>query len=141
MKNRRTKIFLALVVAFLLTWSVIRSLETQAGEADPSVGEKPAGFGVPLPDLIVSRVEVLSMTATSLEYRFVVENIGDAAADIDGENPEDPFDNVNFQSILSQDNVLGGMDDRGGGGGYLLAPSELAPGEEYTYTFFGDTIR
>jgi len=134
MKSRRTTIFLTVLAAFMLVGSLWFSLDTQASEAGNLRGEQPFGLAAPLPDLIVSRIEVLTMTATSLDYRVVVQNIGEAVADIDGENPTDPFDNVNFQGYLSQDDVLGGMDDRGGGGMFMTEPSELAPGEEYSYT-------
>jgi hypothetical protein len=71
----------------------------------------------PAPDLIVSRVEALTMTATSLDYLFVIKNIGD------------------FQAILSDDDIYGNLGDRGAGSGPLtLEISELSPGGEYTYT-------
>ena len=133
MKNRRTTVIFATFAAFILVGSLLSGLDTQASESFGRTPQGPSELANGSPDLIVSQIEVLTMTATSLDYRFLIQNIGDAVADIDGANPSDPSDNVNFQGVLSKDDVFGG-DDIGAGGSYLTVPAELAPGEEYTYT-------
>jgi hypothetical protein len=108
-------------------------LEAQARDHVDRNKEKSPELAEPLPDLIVSRIEVLTMTSTSLDYILVIKNIGDAAADIDGVDPG-YSDNVNYQSILSPDNIYNNPGDRGAGGSVFLEPDQLAPGEEYSYT-------
>ncbi len=134
MKIRRTTIFFAVLAAFILVGSLLSGLDTQASEPFGRTVQGSSELANGSPDLVVSRIEVLTMTATSLDYLFVIKNEGDAVADIDGANPSDPSDNVNFQGILSQEDAFGGIDDLGAGGSFLTAPAELAPGEEYTYT-------
>lgn len=131
MPKRHTAIILAVLSGFILVGSLCFALDTQAGELFRNTVGGSAGLAIPLPDLVVSRIELLTMTANSLDYLVVIENIGEAAAQIVGEPGYE--DDVNFQGYLSQDPVLGGLDDRGGGGRYLLEPAELAPGEAYTY--------
>jgi hypothetical protein len=133
MKIRRTTIFFAVLAAFILVGSLLSGLDTQASEPFGRTVQGSSELANGSPDLIVSRIDVLTMTATSLDYLFVIQNIGDAVADIDGANPSDVYDNVNFQGVLSKDAAFGG-DDIGAGGSFLTAPAELAPGEEYTYT-------
>jgi len=128
MKKRMFILFGVTAAAFILVGSLISRMGAQAG-----VISDPAGIG--LPDLIVDRVDVISMTSTFLEYRFVIKNIGTEVADIDGPNPSDPGDNVNMQGILSADDVFNNLGDIGAGGSYLTEPLELGPGESYTYTY------
>jgi len=134
MKKRRPAMIVASLAAAILVASLLFALDTQASEFLRGTAQPPSGVEITFPDLIVARIDVLTMTATTLEYRFVIQNIGDAVADIDGANPSDPSDNVDFQGVLSKDGYFGGADDIGAGGSYLLLPAELAPGEEYTYT-------
>lgn len=134
MVNRRTTIIFTIFAAFILVGSLLSGLDTQASEPSGLTAQGSSELAITFPDLIVSRIEVLTMTATSLDYLFVIKNDGDAVADIDGANPGDPSDNVDFQGYLSKDAVPGGMDDIGAGGMFLTVPAELAPGEEYSYT-------
>jgi hypothetical protein len=134
MVNRWNTVIISTLVAFILVGSLLSGLDTQASDSFwQTVQDSPESANAS-PDLIVSRVEVLTITATSLDYQFVIKNIGDTVADIDGANPSNHSDNVNFQGVLSEDDVHGGGDDIGAGGSFLIVPAELAPGEEYTYT-------
>jgi hypothetical protein len=86
------------------------------------------------PDLIVEKVEVLSIDSSNVVYQFTVRNIGDGMADLDGPDEVAWEDNVNFQGILSPDDTLGNIGDKGAGGGTIMSPTELDPGEAFTHS-------
>jgi hypothetical protein len=86
------------------------------------------------PDLVVPTVDVLNINSLSVVYRFVVENIGDGSADIDGPDDGTLTDNVNFQGYLSINDTLGDGDDVPAGGGFITSPTELLPAEVFTFT-------
>jgi len=86
------------------------------------------------PDLIVPTIDVLNINSNGVVYRFVVQNSGDGSADLDGPDGSDPWDNINFQGYLSINDTLGDGDDVPVGGGFILSPTELLPGDVFTYT-------
>jgi hypothetical protein len=95
-------------------------------------GEPTPNYNIPQPDLIVSSLEVISVSATSITYEYEIKNIGDATADIDGQSG-DISDNVAYQGVISMDTIYeNGI--AGVGGGYLLSPASLEPGETFTKT-------
>ena len=92
------------------------------------------------PDLIVPTVNVLSINSTSVVYEFVVENIGDGGADLDGPDDGNVFDNILYQAYLSENATFGDGDEVPAGGGYHISPpypSDLFPGEVFTVTYSG----
>lgn len=89
------------------------------------------------PDLVVEDIDVLSINDSGVVYRFVVRNIGDGIADLDGPDDVDPYDNVMFQGYLSPNDNLVDPGVIPTSSGYLLNPPdpiELYPGEAFTHT-------
>ncbi len=134
MNNRRTPVVLAILAPFILVGSILYGMDTRASEPGTLREAKSLELAAPGPDLIVSRIELLTVTATSVDYLFVTKNIGDVTADLDGILP-DLSDDVYYQAILSNDTIYGNSGDRGAGSGpQSQMVTELAPGEEYTHT-------
>ena len=92
------------------------------------------------PDLIVEDIDVLSISDSGVVYRFVVRNIGDGIADLNGPDEMDPMDNINFQGYLSPNNILGDAGDIAAGGGYILSPTELYPDDVFTQTILAGML-
>lgn len=89
-----------------------------------------------LPDLIVSKLEVVSFTATSITYSYTIKNVGTAPANLDGPTSAD-FDNVSVQAFLSQDTIFNNAGDIPAGG-TILGTSPLGmlnPGDTFTGSF------
>jgi hypothetical protein len=86
------------------------------------------------PDLIVEDIDVLSINDSGVVYRFVVRNIGDGIADLDGADPLIVTDNVMFQGYLSPNDNLEDPGVIPSSSGFLLDPIELYPGEAFTRT-------
>ena len=95
----------------------------------------------PLPDLVVSCLDVTSFTIADfpdgrIAYSFTITNIGGAAAVLTGplEFPADPA--VAVQALLSPDTVFGGPGDRPAGGKVLsVGPLILGAGESLSTSF------
>ena len=93
------------------------------------------------PDLIVQSLTVDEFTSNSIAYSYVIKNIGNAPANLDGPTNED-HDNVGVQAFLSQDTIFNNSGDSPAGGTILgLSPlGELAPGETFIGSFAASTF-
>jgi len=115
-----------------------------AGSGADIDGDGNVGFGdflivsdqygkVCTPDLVVSDLEITSVTADAVFYEFEIMNRGDAPADLDGPTNAE-HDNVSVQAFFSSDTVFNNADDQPAGGAVLgLSPlGNLMPGESMT---------
>jgi hypothetical protein len=137
-EHRRFILIGAVVLALILVSSLFSVLGTRASEDLLQSHQNTVGSADPLPDLIVSRVDALTVTATRLDYRFVIQNVGVITADLDGVLP-DTSDDVLVQTILSEDTTYGNTGDRATGGFNMSHyVTELGPGEEFTHTYYAN---
>ena len=83
-----------------------------------------------LPDLIIQSAEVTSINETRIDYCYVITNIGEGPANLDGPTDEN-FDNVSVQAFLSNDEIFNNAGDVSAGGSILgVSPlGDLNPGE------------
>jgi hypothetical protein len=138
MEHRRFVLIGAVAAALILVSSLFLVLGTQAGEDLPPPRQDTLGLAISWPDLTVSPVEVLTVTATRLDYRFVITNVGVITAYLDGVLPGTE-DDVYFQTIVSDDTEYGNSGDKPTGGFNMSNyVTELGPGEEYTHTYFAN---
>jgi len=93
---------------------------------------------VQLPDLIIT-IEINSIFEEEIEgdawtiykYDYIISNVGNASANLDGPTDVD-HDNVSIQDFFSSDMVFDWGDTPGGGGIIDLSPiGSIAPGEVY----------
>jgi len=134
MAYRRFVLVIAFAAALLLVGGLFTILSAQAGQGFGSNHSPAANLDNGLPDLTVTRLDLLTVTATSVDYRFVIKNIGVITADLDGALP-DTTDDVLIQIILSEDTIFGNSGDKPVGG-FSIVPyiTELGPGEAFTLT-------
>jgi len=131
MANRWFVLVGVVAAALILVGSLFSVLGAQASVSLPPTQRRSADLAADLPDLRVSQIEVLTMTASTLEGYYVIQNTGPVTADLDG--PTSAYtDNVDFQAILSPDTDPFDADNIGAGGGYIMEGNELGPGEEFT---------
>lgn len=85
------------------------------------------------PDLVVSKLEITSVSADAVFYEFELTNQGDAPANLEGPTDVD-HDNVSVQAFFSQDTVFNNEGDQPAGGAVLgTSPlGDLMPGESMT---------
>lgn len=88
------------------------------------------------PDLIVESLTVDSYASDRISYSYVIKNVGDSAANLDGPSNNDT-DNVSVQAFLSNDPLFNNEGDVAAGG-TILGTSPLGmlnPGETWRGTF------
>ena len=83
MKPRQYTLIGIITLALILVGGMFWLLKAQAGDKHPINRDQNPGVTAS-PDLIVSKVEVLTLTSSRLDYRFVIQNIGEVTADLDG---------------------------------------------------------
>jgi hypothetical protein len=100
---------------------------------------------IPLPDLIVTELEVLDFVedvppgAGMIEYGYTIQNVGGMPANLDGPTALDA-DNVSVQALLSADDIFGNAGDLPAGG-RILGSSPLGwlnPGETFSGSWGAD---
>lgn len=81
------------------------------------------------PDLVVSRLAVINQTANSIQYKYVIKNVGSSKANLDGPTKAN-HDNVAVQAFLSKDASYDKSDLPAGGTIVGVSPlGFLAPGK------------
>ena len=87
------------------------------------------------PDLVIQSLEVTDIGPDSFTYQYVIENVGNAPANLDGPTSAEP-DNVSVQAFISADSVFNNGNDIAAGGSILGASplGLLQPGEIFAGT-------
>ncbi|MEM6631717.1 MAG: CARDB domain-containing protein [Bacteroidota bacterium] len=89
------------------------------------------------PDLVVKSLTVTNYSENSIQYSYVVENIGTAPVDLNGPTSS-PNDNVSIQAFISADEVFNNAGDLPAGGTSLVSSNNiLDPGETFEGSFQG----
>ena len=93
-------------------------------------------YEAPKPDLIIESLAVDSYTANNIAYSYIIKNVGEAPANLDGPTDSNP-DNVSVQAFLSNDMIFNNDGDVAAGGTILgVSPlGMLAPGETFNGSF------
>lgn len=139
MEHRRFIIIGVVAAALILVSSLLSVLGTQAGEGLPPYQDQDAGLAADeLPDLIVTRTVALTVTATYLDYRFVIKNVGVITADLDGTDPG-WGDDVYFGTALSNGTDFDTAEKHVSSFPITFyGITELGPGEEFTLTHYAN---
>jgi len=104
--------------------------------SDTEVSELYAFGSATEPDLVFSDLELIEHPTYDIAYRYTIQNVGDAPANLDGPTGVDS-DNVSVQAFVSTDTVFNNGNDLAAGGTIVgVSPlGNLEPGETLTGTF------